>query len=70
MWKDDADDNLRGVRGCGSSATEKRERRRIREMEKSASTTRSIVEIFSAQPNKNQSQDKGACLRQKVQGKR
>ena len=58
VWKDDAGHNLRGVRGCGSSATEKLESRRKREMEKSASTTRSIVEMFSTQSNKNQSQDK------------
>ena len=57
VWKDDAGEYLRGIRGCGSSATEKRERRRKREMEKSASTTRSIVDMFSAQLNKNQSQD-------------
>ena len=57
VWKDDAGGYLRGIRGCGSSATEKRERRRKREMEKSASTTRSIVDMFSAQFKKNQSQD-------------
>ena len=57
VWKDNAGEYLRGIRGCGSSATEKRERRRKREMEKSASTTRSIVDMFSAQLNKNQSQD-------------
>ena len=57
VCKDDAGEYLRGIRGCGSSATEKRERRRKRDMEKSASTTRSIVDIFSAQLNKNQSRD-------------
>lgn len=40
--------------GCGSSATEKRERQRKRELEKSASRTRSIAEkMFSTQCNKN-----------------
>ena len=59
VWKDNAGGYLRGVRGCGSSTTEKRERQRKRELEKSASTTRSIVDMFSAQSNKNQSLDKG-----------
>ena len=54
-WRQDADGYLRGVRGCGSSATEKRERQRKRELEKSASQTRSIVGIFSAQRNKSNS---------------
>ena len=58
VWKDDAGSYLRGIKGCGSSATEKRERRRNRELEKSASQTRSIVEIFSAQRDKNHSHDK------------
>ena len=54
-WREDAGGYLRGVRGCGSSATEKRERQRKRELEKSASQTRSIVKMFSAQFNKNKS---------------
>ena len=58
VWKDDAGSYLRGIKGCGSSATEKRERRRNRELEKSASQTRSIVEMFSAHRDKNQSHDK------------
>ena len=57
IWKKNAGGHLRGIRGCGSSATEKRERRRKRELEKSASTTRSIVDMFSAQIKKNQPQD-------------
>lgn len=48
-WRGDASGYLRRVRGCGSSATKKRERRREKELEKSASQTRSIVEIFSGQ---------------------
>ena len=60
IWKDDAGEYLRGIRERGSSAIEKRERQRKREMEKSASTTGSIVDKFSAQLNKNQSQDKCA----------
>lgn len=62
VWKDDAGGHLRGIRGCGSSATAKREQRRKREMEKSASTTRSIVDMFSAQFKKNQSQDENDQL--------
>ncbi len=57
VWNDDADEYLRGIRGHGSSVTEKRERHCKREMEKLASTTRSIVNIFSAHFNKNQSRD-------------
>ena len=57
-WEKDAGGYLRGVRGCGSSATDKRERRRKRDLEKSASRTRSIVEMFSVQQNKNKSNDK------------
>lgn len=48
-WRGDTGGYLRGVRGCGSSAIKKRERRREKELEKSASQTRSIVEIFSGQ---------------------
>ena len=59
VWKDDAGGYLRGVRGCGSSTIEKRERQRKRELEKSAFTTRSIVDMFSTQSNKNRSSDKG-----------
>lgn len=51
-WRGDAGGYLRGVHGCGSSATEKRERRRKRELEKSASQTRFIVEMFSAAGSK------------------
>ena len=50
-WKSDAGGYLRGVRGCGSSATETREKRRKKELEKSASQTRSITDMFSAQHN-------------------
>ena len=57
VWKDDVGGHLRGIRGCGSLATEKCKRRRKIEMEKSASTTRSIIDIFSAQIKKNQFQD-------------
>ena len=59
VWKDNAGRYLRGVRGCGSSTTEKRERQRKRELEKSASTTRSIVDMFLTQSNKNRSSNKG-----------
>ena len=57
IWKDDAGSYLQGMKGCGSSATEKREKRRNRELEKSASQTRSIVEMLSIQRNKHQSHD-------------
>ncbi len=53
----DAGEYLRGIRECDSSTTEKCKQRREREIKKSASTTRSIVDIFSAKFNKNQSQD-------------
>ena len=59
VWKDDAGGYLRGLRGCGLSTTEKRERKRKRELEKSASTTRSIVDMFSAHSKKNGFSDKG-----------
>ena len=55
VWKDDAGSYLRGVQGCRSSATAKREKRRKQEMEKLASGSRSIVEMFSSQHSKNQS---------------
>lgn len=48
-WREDAGGYLEGVRECGSLATEKRERQRKRELEKSACQTQSIVEVFSAQ---------------------
>ena len=44
---------IEGVRGCGSSATETREKRRKKELEKSASGTQSIMNMFSAQHNRN-----------------
>lgn len=46
------------MRGCGSSATDKRERQRKRDSEKLASRIRSIVEMFSVQQNKNKSHNK------------
>lgn len=52
-WKSDAGGYLRGVRGCGSAATDTHEKRRKKELEKSASHTRSITEMFSAQHNRN-----------------
>lgn len=55
VWKDDAGGHLRGIRRCGSLATEKREWRRKRVIEKSVSTTKSIADMFSAQFKKNQS---------------
>ena len=54
-WRGDAGGYLRGVRGCGLSATDKRERRRKKELEKSASQIKSIVAMFSAQFDKNRS---------------
>lgn len=52
-WREDTSEYLWGVRRCGSSATEKGERQRKRELEKLASQIQSIVEMFSAQFNKN-----------------
>lgn len=43
------------TRGCGSLTTEKHERKREKELEKSA---RPIVDMFSAQSSKNRSSDK------------
>ena len=62
IWKDDAGSYLRGIKGCGSSATENREKRRKRELEKSASQTGSIVEMFSTQRSKNQSHNENPLL--------
>ena len=55
VWKKAAGSYLRGVRGCGSSAKENREIRRKKELEKSASQTRSIVDMFLAQQDKRHS---------------
>lgn len=52
VWKDNAGGYLRGVRESGSSTTKKRERQRKSELKKSASTIRSIVDMFSAQSKK------------------
>ena len=57
-WKSEANGYLRGVRGCGSHATKEREIKRKKELEKSASHTQSIVEMFSAQQNKGQPSSK------------
>ena len=46
-WKSDAGGYLRGVRGCSSSATETLEKRRKKELEKSAFYTRSTTDMFS-----------------------
>ena len=62
VWRDDAGGHLRGVRGCGSSATREREIGRKKELEKSASRTRSIVEMFSAQQKKGQPSSKPLSL--------
>ena len=51
-WRGDAEGYLRRMHGYGSSAMEKRERRHKRELEKSASQMRSIVEMFSTLINK------------------
>lgn len=54
-WKKGAGDYLRGVRGCGSSATDKRRKRHERDLAKDASETRSIVDMFTAQAKRNDS---------------
>ena len=53
VWKDNSGGYLQGVRECGLSSIQKHERQRKRELEKLASITRSIVDMFSAQSNKN-----------------
>ena len=60
IWRSDAGGYLRGVRGCGSSATEKPEKRHKKELEKSASHTRSIVDMFSAKHNHNRLHHSGS----------
>ena len=47
-WKSDAGDYLRGVRGFDSSRTNRHEKQRKKELEKFASHSRSIVDMFSA----------------------
>ena len=54
IWKENSGGYLRGIKGCGSSATEKRERHRKRELDKLASTTKSIVDLFLTQIKKNE----------------
>ena len=54
VWKSEAGGYLRGVRGCCSHATKEQEIKRKKELEKSASHTQWIVEMFSAQQNKEQ----------------
>ena len=49
---------LKGMKECGLSAKEKREKQCNRELKKSASQTRSIVDMFSAHCDKNQFHDK------------
>lgn len=53
-WRSDAGGYLQGVRGCGSSATEKQKKRRNKELEKSASQTRPIVDMLSTQHEQNE----------------
>ena len=57
VCNNDASEYLRSIGGSGSSATEKREQRCKKEVENPASTTRSIVDLFSARFNKNKSWD-------------
>ncbi len=58
VWKNYAGSYLRKMKECGSSATEKRERRCNGELKRSVSQTKSIVEMFSVHCDKNQSHDK------------
>ena len=62
VWKKDAGGYLRRIRGCGSPATENQEIRRKKELEKSASQTRSVVDMFLAQQNKKQSSSQPTSL--------
>ena len=54
IWSTNAGGYLRGVRGCSWSATEKRKRKKKCELEKSASHTRSITDIFAVQSKENE----------------
>ena len=56
-WEKDAGGYLWRVWGCGSSITDKREKRHKQELEKSASCIWSVVEMFSVQQNKKRSND-------------
>ena len=47
IWKKDVGGYFWRVRGCALSVTDKRERQRKRELEKSASRTQLIIEMFS-----------------------
>ena len=50
-WNDEAGKDIRSIRGTGSKSTEKRARRRQRELEKAASQSYSIVGLFERQPS-------------------
>lgn len=52
-WRSDAGGYLQGDRGCSLSTTEKREKRRKKELEKSVSHTQSIGDMFLAKYNYN-----------------
>lgn len=54
--------DLQKIKECGLSAREKREKQRNQELKKSASQTRSIVQMFSAYCDKNQCHDKDVTL--------
>ncbi len=55
---DDVGSYFQGMKECGLSAKKKREKQCNRELKKSASQTRSIVEMISAHCDKNQFHDK------------
>ena len=52
-WKNNAGGYFQKVRGCSLSAIKTCEKRRKKELEKSASHIRSITDIFSVQHNRN-----------------
>ena len=52
-WKSDAGNYLQGVRRCGSSFINKREKRHKKVLEKSAFYLQSIMDMFVAQNEKN-----------------
>lgn len=56
IWKNDAGGYFWGNRRCDSSATKKRKQYCKNEIKKSVSITRLIIDIFSTQLKKNQSQ--------------
>lgn len=58
VWKNNAGEYFRKVKGRGSSTIEKRKRQHKRDLEKLTSTIGSIMNMFLTQLNRNRSSDK------------